>query len=675
MNQGFSILGVQVYDNCHEHIKKNLGNRIYLFNSWYKENNQELVRDDSSKFLRSLYGKNISVQAIVGKNGSGKSTIMEFVYRIINNLSVIMVRGMERPAADPMCFVRGVYGKLFFESDGRLGSVTCEDNIITFQWGEDKEIIVNGTDSSILQSQEDKDHLEYISRHFCYTLACNYAMMSLVGSDFNRDVCFNKTIHNGNWIESIYNKNDGYQVAIGFEPYKGRENINIYRQKQLNDERLAALLIDSKKTNKPFFEDYYLSDIKLKFQKDYVSEKYNRDRLPENEMRYLFKQKNNFTYHILNAYGYEYFNHKDSVVRTAMAYLVYKTLSVGKNYPRYEEYRIIADVSNYAKQTSAFDKIISDEKKSEKSSFYDTKTMLSNLCAAIKKANTHSELKIRQVLNFLDAVQEKYQKEGESWQCPQFSSYQIYIKTMYPNFTPKSSQDILDFYPPQFFNDTIILKKQNCKIPLYALSSGEKQFMQTLATIAYHLRNIISVEDLHGLAKYKNVNLMFDEVETCFHPEFQQKFLKALIDLLVNSGITKEVKVNILLATHSPFILSDIPDSNILFLENGKIPLRRINGTFCGNVCELLEHSFFLQNGFMGHYAKDKVTDLISYLKDQNQEDTKIWDKDNSKSMINMIGEPLLKNSLMRLWEQKFSQNINELAEWHKKEYERLIKK
>ena len=77
----------------------------------------------------------------------------------------------------------------------------------------------------------------------------------------------------------------------------------------------------------------------------------------------------------------------------------------------------------------------------------------------------------------------------------------------------------------------------------------------------------------------------------------------------------------------------------------------------------------------MGHYAKDKVTDLISYLKDQNQEDTKIWDKDNSKSMINMIGEPLLKNSLMRLWEQKFSQDINELAEWHKKEYERLIKK
>ena len=91
---------------------------------------------------------------------------------------------------------------------------------------------------------------------------------------------------------------------------------------------------------------------------------------------------------------------------------------------------------------------------------------------------------------------------------------------MYPKHVLKSPQEILNFYPPQFFNDTIILKQKGIERPLYALSSGEKQFMQTLATIVYHLRNIISVEDLPGLAKYNNVNLMLDEVETCFHPEY-----------------------------------------------------------------------------------------------------------------------------------------------------------
>ena len=74
-----------------------------------------------------------------------------------------------------------------------------------------------------------------------------------------------------------------------------------------------------------------------------------------------------------------------------------------------------------------------------------------------------------------------------------------------------------------------------------------------------------------------------------------------------NISIIKSININVILATHSPFILSDIPDSNILFLENGDLPQKSIKGTFCGNVCELLEQSFFLQSGFMGYYAKSII--------------------------------------------------------------------
>ncbi|WP_431439877.1 AAA family ATPase [Bacteroides hominis] len=691
MNKGFSILGVQVYDTCHEHIKKVLTDRLYLFNSWYHNDNQKLVSTNETDFVRTLYGKNISIQAIVGKNGSGKSTIMELVYRIINNLSVVMVRGMDRPAAQPMYYVRGVYGKLLFESDGKLGSIICEDNIIKFQWGEDESIVIKGTDTSMVQSQEDKEHLVYISRHFCYTLVCNYAMMSLVASDFNRDVCSPKTIHNGIWIEGIYNKNDGYQAAIGFEPYKGGGNISINRQKQLNDERLASMLIDFARHQKPFFEDYYLSQIKLEFQKDSVNNKYNKNseekkywhRHPENEIAFLWRKKKSFAYQILKAYGFEYFNLKDKVVRTAMAYLVYKTLSVGENYPQYMDYKIVAHMNYYAKQTGIFDKrfstnLVMENKDYDSSGFYGSAYMLFNLCSQIQKARTHAELKIRQVLNFLNAVKNKYQVQGKKWECPKFASYDQYMQTMYPKHVLKSPQEILNFYPPQFFNDTIILKQKGIERPLYALSSGEKQFMQTLATIVYHLRNIISVEDLPGLAKYNNVNLMLDEVETCFHPEYQQKFIKSLIDMFNNSSIIKSININVILATHSPFILSDIPDSNILFLENGDLPQKSIKGTFCGNVCELLEQSFFLQSGFMGYYAKSIITDLLFYLKPHENIDYRLlhsWNQNNSKVLINLIGEPILKNSLMRLWNQKFEKGVDELVEWHKKEIKRLIQK
>ena len=77
----------------------------------------------------------------------------------------------------------------------------------------------------------------------------------------------------------------------------------------------------------------------------------------------------------------------------------------------------------------------------------------------------------------------------------------------------------------------------------------------------------------------------------------------------------------------------------------------------------------------MGHFAKMMVTDLIHSLKHDVQEDyrpLRKWDKEESKALIELIGEPLLKNSLMQMWTEKFGTGAEELIEWHKKEIERL---
>lgn len=111
---------------------------------------------------------------------------------------------------------------------------------------------------------------------------------------------------------------------------------------------------------------------------------------------------------------------------------------------------------------------------------------------------------------------------------------------------------------------------QEC-IELPMLSSGERQYLFTLSAYLYHLRNIISVPENAGRVKYHNVCLFLDEIELCFHPEYQRLFVANLLQSLEDYKVTDSVNVNVILTTHSPFVLSDIPQCNILYLEMGKM--------------------------------------------------------------------------------------------------------
>jgi len=50
-----------------------------------------------------------------------------------------------------------------------------------------------------------------------------------------------------------------------------------------------------------------------------------------------------------------------------------------------------------------------------------------------------------------------------------------------------------------------------------------------------------------------------------FHPEWQRKYLNMLIEFF-NKVWGEEKKINLILASHSPFIASDLPTENVIFL-------------------------------------------------------------------------------------------------------------
>jgi predicted ATP-binding protein involved in virulence len=180
-------------------------------------------------------------------------------------------------------------------------------------------------------------------------------------------------------------------------------------------------------------------------------------------------------------------------------------------------------------------------------------------------------------------------------------------------------------------------------------------------------------EDETERVKYKNFNIVLDEIELCFHPEYQKEFVNKLIGYLSRMTGKEEEKekyfFNIILATHSPFILSDIPNCNIMYLEEGKQVNDKIHvEPFGANIHDILKQSFFLENGFIGEFAQRKIDEVITAInaKEINKDNYKEY-----KKIIDLIGEPLIKRKLMMMIGDVYN-NIDDRIEMLEKEIQEL---
>jgi predicted ATP-binding protein involved in virulence len=155
--------------------------------------------------------------------------------------------------------------------------------------------------------------------------------------------------------------------------------------------------------------------------------------------------------------------------------------------------------------------------------------------------------------------------------------------------------------------------------------------------------------------KYKHLNIFLDEMELYFHPEFQRKFVNRLIENIENMQFKGIECINIQIATHSPFILSDIPNCNIIYLKDGKQE-KGISETFGANIHDILRHSFFLEEGFMGEFAQKKVEIILNRIIEINEKVKKEEKQYITKNQydefiktIKLIGEPLVRNKLIMM--------------------------
>lgn len=224
-----------------------------------------------------------------------------------------------------------------------------------------------------------------------------------------------------------------------------------------------------------------------------------------------------------------------------------------------------------------------------------------------------------------------------------------------------------------------------------SLSSGEEKLLYLFVNIYDY---ILSMKT-SGVTKF---TIIVDEPDTLLHPNWQKKLLFLFVTFI--NTFFKDDFLNIVITSHSPFILSDIPKENVIFLdkykendEEVKKDIQKIGNcknvtkdielkTFGANIHTLLSDGFFMSYGLMGEFAKSKITEIKDFYnenkdlknEDSNFESKKDEFKKNKKYFENIqkiIGEPFLQ-TIIKNYLDELEILFNGKKEFLDKEIKRL---
>lgn len=205
-------------------------------------------------------------------------------------------------------------------------------------------------------------------------------------------------------------------------------------------------------------------------------------------------------------------------------------------------------------------------------------------------------------------------------------------------------------------------KTEKIKIPLpvfsyefHGLSAGEKSFLHLLSRFHHSFKKVNP--------DTKEIIVFLDEPEIAFHPQWQKEFIKVICNFFKNEAA--KYKFQLIITGHSPIIISDFPNQNIIFLnkeDSTNIPfiskLANIDNTFAANIHSLYADAFFIQNGTIGEFAKDKIEEAIQIIKNKD-----INRKEVAWNILNLIGDDLIKERMKDYFIESFDKKQETLDE------------
>ncbi|WP_337034160.1 AAA family ATPase [Paenibacillus illinoisensis] len=193
---------------------------------------------------------------------------------------------------------------------------------------------------------------------------------------------------------------------------------------------------------------------------------------------------------------------------------------------------------------------------------------------------------------------------------------------------------------------------------LYWFLEGYQKYSDYLNTFIGN--NVFSSDD--ALQKGETSLLFIDEGELYYHPEWQRNFIKIIIDLIHQTITESESKIQVVITTNSPFIISDILMEDITYLSKEN---KVFDQTFGQNIHKLLKDNFFM-NYTIGEYSRELISKIMNWLCSKEGEvnigeqlshyfDQPITSGqyfEKIHSLINKIGEPVYREKLLETLNQ-----------------------
>lgn len=201
-----------------------------------------------------------------------------------------------------------------------------------------------------------------------------------------------------------------------------------------------------------------------------------------------------------------------------------------------------------------------------------------------------------------------------------------------------------------------------CLLPYHwsSVSSGEYQYAKIWGVLEeYGVRvKMMTQGQKYSEAIQPNLILLLDEPENYMHPEMCRTFIRNLNVLLSKRNPNTELQV--LISTHSPFMLSDVMASQVIKMdydENGKCVISESKKPYyAANIHSIMADGFFLEYT-IGEQARIFLEDKFKLLQrltcmNRNLSSSEKEELTMIRSLIPNIGDALIRHCFCMMLEK-----------------------